>query len=197
MSGLRPPQSDHQSEHTLAPAAHATAAHATAAHATAQSELPCDEVAALLPLVADESINSETDPALFAHLARCCDCQEALASHDAVTIALEHTRPSTSVTARPRRSPIHHVFLPWPTALAASLAAAVGLWMWLTTLQDTRPQTQAPTTQVIQVQSSDGHPVYVVIEGEQITVIDPRTIDGKAAISQLQVQPVKFITPQK
>jgi hypothetical protein len=69
--------------------------------------------------------------------------------------------------------------------------------MWLTTLQDTRPQTQAPTTQVIQVQSSDGHPVYVVIEGEQITVIDPRTIDGKAAISQLQVQPVKFITPQK
>ena len=167
------------------------------APSTATSELPCEEVAALLPLVADDSINAETDPALFAHLARCCDCQEALASHDAVTIALEHTRPSTSVVARPRRSSIHHVFLPWPAALAASLAAAVGLWVWLTTLQNARPQTQAPTTQVVQVLSSDGHPLYVVVEGEQITVIDPRTIDGKATVGQPQLQPVKYLTPQK
>ena len=50
-------------------------------------------------------------------------------------------------------------------------------------------------TQVVQVMSSDGNPLYVVVEGEQVTVIDPRNIDGKAAVSQSQVQPVKFVKP--
>ena len=169
----------------------------SAAASTATGELPCEEIVALLPLVADDSINAETDPALFAHLARCCDCQEALASHDAVNMALEYTRPFASVMIRPRRSPIRHVFLPWPAALAASLAAAVGLWMWLTTLQSAHPPSQATTTQVVRLLSSDGHPLYVVVEGEQITVIDPRTIDGKTSVNQPQVQPVRYLTPQK
>lgn len=195
MSGFRFQQSGPRSE----PAARLAAPSAppSAALSSATSELPCEEIAALLPLVADDSINAETDPALFAHLARCCDCQEALASHDAVNMALEYTRPFASVITRPRRSSVRHVFLPWPAALAASLAAAVGLWMWLTTLQSARPPSPAPTTQVVQVLSSDGHPLYVVVEGEQITVIDPRTIDGKASVNQPQVQPVKYLTPQR
>jgi hypothetical protein len=160
-----------------------------------QAELPCEEVAALLPLVADGAINAESDPALFAHLARCCDCQEALASHDVVTIALEYTSPTPSVMTRSRRAPIRHVFLPWPAALAASLAAVVGLWMWLSTQQNGQTAPQTSTTQVVQVMSSDGHPLYVVVEGEQVTVIDPRNIDGKATVGQPQVQPVKFVKP--
>ncbi len=161
----------------------------------AQAELPCEEVAALLPLVADGAINAESDPALFAHLARCCDCQEALASHDVVTIALEYTSPSASVMARSRQAPIRHVFLPWPAGLAASLAVAAGLWMWVSASQNVQSAPQTSMTQVVQVMSSDGNPLYVVVEGEQVTVIDPRNIDGKAAVSQSQVQPVKFVKP--
>jgi hypothetical protein len=171
-------------------------AHASAIQPSATpGELPCEEVAALLPLVADGAINAESDPALFAHLARCCDCQEALASHDAVTIALEFTSPSASVLARSRQAPIRHVFLPWPAALAASLAVAAGLWMWLSAPQNAQTAPQTSMTQVVQVMSSDGNPLYVVVEGEQVTVIDPRNIDGKAAVSQSQVQPVKFVKP--
>ena len=161
-----------------------------------RAELTCEEADALLPLVADGVLDADADPALFAHLSRCCDCQDALMRHDVVTVALEATRTEVPQTAL-RRAPIRHVFLPWPAALAASLAAAAGLWMWLATLQAGRTTPQAPATQVVQVLGVDGQPVYVVVQGDQVTVIDPRAIDGKGTNAQPQVQPVKFITPQR
>lgn len=160
--------------------------------------LSCEETAALLPLVADGALDAEADPALFAHLARCCECQDALMRHDLVTVALEATRPVDSARHRSAHpAVIRHTFLPWPAALAASLAAAAGLWMWLATMQPDRVAPVAPTTQVVQVMGADGQPVYVVVQGDQVTVIDPRTIDGKAPAHLPQVQPVKFNTPTK
>lgn len=155
----------------------------------------CDEVADLLPLVADGALDADADPALFTHLARCCECQEVLLRHDLVSVALESTRPARAPHAvPPRRAAIRQVFLPWPAALAASLVAAAGVWMWLASM---RPLTapQAPATQVVQVIGADGQPVYVVVEGDQVTVIDPRAMDGKAPAGQPQGTPVKFATP--
>jgi hypothetical protein len=163
--------------------------------------LTCEEVEALLPLVADGALDADVDPALFMHLARCCDCQDALMRHDLVTVALEVTRPGVvagGVARRPaRRAVIRQVFLPWPAALAASLVAAAGLWMWLASMQSTRTTPEAQATQVVQVLGADGQPLYVVVQGDQVTVIDPRVIDGKAPANQTQVQAVKFITPAK
>ncbi len=161
-------------------------------------DLTCEEVTALLPLVADGALDADGDPGLFAHLGRCCECQDVLMRHDLVTVALERTRPASSVsTASPRRVPIRHVVLPWPAALAASLVAAAGLWMWLASLQQARTAPTTPAMQVVQVLGADGQPVYVVVQGDQVTVIDPRVMDGKASSNQPQVQPVKFNTPIK
>lgn len=160
-------------------------------------ELSCDEVTSLLPLVADGALDAEGDPALFAHLARCCDCQDALMRHDLVSVALERTRPVDVNQSARRREPIRHVFLPWPAAVAASLFAAAGLWMWLASWQHARITPQTPAAQVVQVLGADGQPIYVVVQGDQVTVIDPRAIDGKAPASQQQSTPVKFNTPVK
>jgi hypothetical protein len=67
--------------------------------------------------------------------------------------------------------------------------------MWVSTQQNGQTAPPTSTTQVVQVMSSDGHPLYVVVEGEQVTVIDPRNIDGNATVGQPQVQPVKFVKP--
>jgi hypothetical protein len=162
--------------------------------ASTRNEPTCEEAVVLLPLVADGAIDVMADPALFAHLSRCCDCQDALAQHDLVNLALEASRPAARADLVSRRD-TRHLFLPWPAALAASLAAAAGLWMWLTTLQNGRPAAPVPTTQVVQVMTEEGQPVYVVVQDGQMTVIDPRTIDGKASREASQVQAVKFITP--
>lgn len=164
-------------------------------NAPARAELTCEEAAALLPLVADGALDETADPALFNHLSRCCDCQEILAQHDLVNLALEASRSSASSERLSRREPVRHVFLPWPATMAASLAAAAGLWMWLTTLHSGRPVATPPTTQVVQVMTDDGHPVYVVVQDGQMSVIDPRTIDGKASHDATQVQAVKYFTP--
>jgi hypothetical protein len=158
--------------------------------------MTCEEAAALLPLVADGALDAAADPVLFAHLARCCDCQDALMRHDLVGLALEATRPAQATAQTPRRAPIRHVFLPWPATLAASLVAAVGLWMWLATLHHERAVT-APAVEVVQVLGPDGQPVYVVMQDGQMTVVDPRVIDGKAPAAQPQVTPVRFAVPPK
>lgn len=157
----------------------------------------CEEAGALLPLVADGALDAEADPALFAHLARCCDCQDVLMRHDLVGIALETTRPTAVTGEARRREPIRHVFLPWPAALAASLAAAAGLWMWLASLQQQQRPAAPTAPAVVQVLGADGQPIYVVMQDGQMTVVDPRAIDGKAPAVQPQVTPVRFTTPPK
>ena len=56
-------------------------------------KLSCEEAEALLPLVADSALDADSDPALFAHLARCVICQESLACHDLVALSLTRNVP--------------------------------------------------------------------------------------------------------
>jgi hypothetical protein len=160
-----------------------------------RAEMTCEEATPLLPMVADGAIDDVADPALFAHLSRCCDCQENLAQHDLINVSLAASRPPVRSTAIAKMQPLRYVFLPWPATLAASLVAAVGLWMWLTTLQNNRSVPIQPITQVHQVMTNDGHVVYVVVENGQLSVIDPRTLDGKMSSDATNVQAVKFLTP--
>ncbi len=89
--------------------------------------LSCDEVEALLPLVADGSLDEVSDPALFAHIARCCPCQDSLARHDLVGLALEQGHEQAAAVATKDR---HIRFTPaLASACAAGLALAVtGGW---------------------------------------------------------------------
>jgi len=158
--------------------------------------LTCDDVEALLPLVADGVIDDASDPALFAHLAHCVDCQEALTAHDLIHVAIEQTSAPIPATGNRRKSLSfqqgHYRRIPWPVAMAASLAAAIGLWTWLQRMQAARAQDNQVHTQVIPVVTDDGHSVYVVIDGDNITIVDPRSIDGQAAPVREATLPVKL-----
>ena len=158
--------------------------------------LACDDVEALLPLVADGVIDDASDPALFAHLARCVDCQEALTAHDLIHVAIEQTSTPIQATGNRRKSwsfqQGHYRRIPWPVAMAASLAAAIGLWTWLQNMQTARARDNQVHTQVLPVVTDEGHSVYVVIDGDNITVVDPRSIDGQAAPVRESTLPVKL-----
>ncbi len=92
-----------------------------------RSEATCDEVEALLPLVADGSLDETSDPALFAHLARCCACQDSLARHDLVELALEKGFAAEVPTAG--KSRLIRFTPAFASACAASLALAMaGGW---------------------------------------------------------------------
>ena len=93
--------------------------------------LTCDEVEALLPLVADGSLDEVSDPALFTHIARCCPCQDSLARHDLVGLALEHGLEQAAGAATDVATKDRHIrFAPaLASACAAGLALAVaGGW---------------------------------------------------------------------
>ena len=60
----------------------------------APAEMTCEEAEALLPLVADGVLQSEDDPALFQHLARCPRCQQSLATYDLIDLAISQDTPS-------------------------------------------------------------------------------------------------------
>jgi anti-sigma factor RsiW len=151
--------------------------------------MTCEEAEVLLPLVADGALDTTADPALFAHLARCEQCQEALMRHDVVSLALTRSRPASLMATGPARRWRVRT-LPWPVALAASLAAAAGLWGWLATLPRATPST--PALQVVQVPGPDGQPVYVVLDGDRMTVVDPRALDGRAPAAAQPPQAVQF-----
>ncbi len=77
----------------------------------------------MLPLVADGALDADGDPALFAHLARCQACQDSLARHDLVSLAL--------AGAPHRALSLHRHQLPMPVALGAAAAfACAGLISW-------------------------------------------------------------------
>jgi hypothetical protein len=141
----------------------------------ARPAFTCDESEALLPLVADGQLDPDGDPTLFEHLARCEDCQRSLARHDLVTLAL-------SDPARPRLRLAPRAItwrLPWPAAVAASLLAAFGLWLALDAHGARRDAARQP--QVIRIdQPGQAKPVYVVIDANGATIIDPQAGDGRA-----------------
>jgi len=90
----------------------------------------CDEVEALLPLVADGALDATSEPALFSHVASCQRCQESLALHDLVGISLSQARALP--TLRVIR-PAWQRFV--PLAAAALLVVGVGVVGW----QDREP----------------------------------------------------------
>jgi Putative zinc-finger len=86
------------------------------------AERSCDEIEALLPLVADGALTHDEDPGVFAHLGHCERCQASLAIHDRISLDLPRTMASAPTTAIrfPRQRWI-------PLAMAAGLMAAVAL----------------------------------------------------------------------
>jgi hypothetical protein len=111
----------------------------------------CDEIEALLPLVADGSLHEQQDPGLFDHLARCERCQDSLASHDLVTLALEQ-RPQA---AAPRILRPH--WSRWiPAAAAAVLAVGAGTWF-----VTGEPTTSVPAAHVPGIAKATTHPAPV------------------------------------
>lgn len=151
--------------------------------------LTCDDVEALLPLIADDQLDPDSDPTLFEHLARCDDCQRSLARHDLVTLALtDSTRPAPrlalrSITWR----------LPWPAAVAASLVAALGLWLALDAFAVRRDAVRPAQAQVIRIdQPGQAKPVYVVIDANGTAIIDPQAGDARSKPPGEASIPVKY-----
>lgn len=133
-------------------------------------ELSCAEVEPMLPLVADGALDADGDPALFAHLARCEACQEALARHDLISLALAQPAPAVPQPIRFR--------LPLPLAVASAaalLAAVTGAW-WLAT----RPAAEAEALarreviRVVRPGEPQAQPVYLIRDGERI---DPARLE--------------------
>jgi anti-sigma factor RsiW len=142
-------------------------------------DLLCDEVEALLPLVADGLLGDEQDPAVFAHLARCPVCQESLAQHDLVDVSLRAGTPaSPTLRLRPR-----HVRMTWWTA-AASLLIASGLGYGLWSLRTAAPAASAVAVApvLIRVPATSSHPSYFVLEQDGRRIyIDPQELDKAPA----------------
>ena len=165
------------------------------------AELTCDEVESLLPLVADGALDEQADPALFVHLSACEHCQESLAAHDLVTIALEQPRAPAPKVLRPtwRRS--------LPLAVAAMLAVGVAGWVAARSAADGAPASviaaaapaaaapdttakskaaPAPTVAAVTAAplridvevvalpgSTTAHPHYLVRKHDQVLLVDP------------------------
>lgn len=109
-------------------------------HATTACEsLDCDEVAELLPLIADGALDADDDPALFDHVARCPACQAELATHDLVSLTLERQTSAngairSATTSRSEDGKVIRFRLPLAAAAAWFLAiggAITGGITWL------------------------------------------------------------------
>ncbi len=153
---------------------------------TATPQPHCDEVEALLPLIADGALSAGDDPALFAHLGRCQHCQDSLARHDLVTIALERTAGAT-----PLRTQTLH--LRWPAALAAAAAMlllASGGW-WLVTTPTPRAMVPVLANAAANAEKSafsnnatsplpanSQQPYVVILPDGSTLVVDPRAREG-------------------
>ena len=152
-------------------------------------QLACEDVEPLLPMVADGAIDCGSDPAVFAHLARCNECQDVLARHDLITIAL--AQGGGPQTAAPVRG--WHYRLPWPAAAAAVVAVAV-----LTGWALERPARAQPALaaakdyRVLQIIDGKlGHPVYAVVTRDgKVMIIDPQAVDGASSAEARELHPV-------
>jgi len=154
--------------------------------------LTCEDVEPLLPLVADGAIMASSDPAVFAHLSRCVECQDSLARHDLITLGLECGRGTVCAV---RSAAAWHYRLPWPAATAAGLAVALlGAWALQHAAGGSAPApvlAQRADTQVISVPGPDpSRPYYVVVQGDHVSVIDPQAVDGSISRDSSAVHPV-------
>jgi hypothetical protein len=158
---------------------------------TAPTPLTCAEIEALLPLVADGVIDQQADAPLFAHLATCEHCQEALARHDLVSLALA----DPAGAERPRLRIVHRR-LPLPIALASAAAAALAVGTWWLGLpavhEPAAPMTAAaPEREVIRIDQPGREPAYLVRDGDRLVLVTPDTVDGKRRV-QAKPQPVSL-----
>ncbi len=102
------------------------------------SHLTCDDVEALLPLVADGTLDAAGDPAVFLHLADCERCQQSLVSHDLIALSL----------TKMAQAPAPQILRPrWPRFLPAAAAAAmlIGGGWWALAAHDPVVVPSAPT----------------------------------------------------
>lgn len=153
--------------------------------------MTCAEAEPLLPLVADGAVDPDSDPALFAHLAGCSDCQRAVASHDLIALAIARA------PAPRRRAAILRLW-PWAAAAAAAvIILALGLGATSTSSSSAGPTVAvlppapaativvsppvAPVAvppEVIAVPRSDGSTLYLVRQGDSWVPLDPGNLDG-------------------
>lgn len=149
-------------------------------------ELSCDEVEALLPLVADGVLGATDEPNLFAHLSGCPRCQASLANFDAIDIILSNGHSPQPAHLGPE---VVHYRLPLPWALAASalLGLALGTWLLSTTPSGNGASSTTSTTatspgieilDVLPVGPGREQPVFVIRDGETIRVISGNQLDG-------------------
>lgn len=150
-------------------------------------EMSCDEVQALLPLVADGSLDQAADPALFEHLAHCHECQDALVRHDLIAVSLERSRPATARTGR------NLVFrLPLPLAAAAMLLLGAGVWFAVQS--SLVPEPAAKPLDVTRVPGPDGRVQYEIRQGDGVQMVDPELVDrtsgaaGRGDARQVQLK---------
>lgn len=175
----------------------------------AHMSMSCAEVEPLLPLVADGSVDPDSDPGLFSHLASCASCQQRVAEYDLVTIALE--RGAGHTPAAPTNNNVLRLWLPVAAAACLAIASAV-VWYPSHAAVD-RPITNTPiatpikphvapatpvvittTPEVLRMTRADGSRYYLVHRDGTWQPIDPETVDGSAINrhSSSEGTPVKY-----
>lgn len=140
-----------------------------------RAEPTCAEIEALLPLVADGALDAAADPLLFTHLAECTACQEALAGHDLITLAIGQSAATT-----PRLAVIH-LRLPRLVAWASAAALIIGLAgaaLWLRDAVPAAPLVADREVIRVNVPGSPESGYYLIREGEHWQRVDPGRFDG-------------------
>jgi anti-sigma factor RsiW len=145
---------------------------------SSRTEPTCAEVEQLLPLVADGALDAEADPVLFAHLGQCAECQEALARHDLITLAIGQ---GAAASAAPRLAVIHYR-LPRMVAWASAAVLMLGLggtaW-WMRGAPQTEPL--VADREIIHVTvpgDATGNGYYLIRNGDSWQRVDPGRLDG-------------------
>ncbi len=181
----------------------------TPPHPTA---LTCEEVEGLLPLVADDAVDPDGDPALFAHLAHCTRCQDSLARHDLVSLALAR-RPQAATAKPPLRLPVRllaaaGIILALGVLGVAIARQAAGNPTESLAAQPKSPSgTVAPVPPVLEVAAvpvvdpprvyrvrggDPARPLYLIVDDQGSTVVDPHGGDGRSASGRGDAVPVRY-----
>jgi len=143
--------------------------------------ITCADVDALLPLVVDGAIDVVSDPGVFDHLARCNDCQEALARHDLVALAIGSGAALPSDEPAPLRV---RLSAPLAWASAAALLAtlgALGWWIAADRSTSTPVVAQREIIRVISPGDPSREPIYLIRDGDRL---DPARLDFPGGADQ-------------
>ncbi len=135
------------------------------------SVIKCSEAKELLPAIAENLIDAESDSSLFEHISNCESCQEDLALYDLCSLSLEtHDEASTtnqdSTTIRFRLSP---TFI----AAAAAILVCVSAASLHFSEESTAPASAAqviPQTEVLD-RTPDGR--FLIRTGNTHLLVDP------------------------